>query len=464
VTRVQPPQTGSPGRPVAGPFEPLAGVFAGFLGLLLMAALIQWGNPVVLDDPAIGRINTLTPTGNPSSNARYWALAAIALLGFTLARKPGGPRWILFLPLVWLGWQFLSATTTVDGRLTRATLKHFTACVACFYLGLLALRRARLLPFTLPVIAGFLFAVWVGFDQHYGGLEDLRQFYDKLYRGELPPEIQRQYDTPQMRELFGRPEFQKRLASNRIFGTLVYPNALASAVLLILPMGFTTLCQLTRRFPFVVGGVVVGIFSYAALACLYWSGSKSGWLIGLLMAAVVLWRLPMSRRTKLLILALGTAAGLILFFARFSDYFRRGATSVEARFDYWKAALHVAIAKPILGSGPGTFSTEYRRIRSAESEMARLAHNDFLEQASDSGWPGFAAYLTLISGTLGVLYRQSTSNPLRFATWIGLFGWFLHGLVEFGLYIPALAWLAFTLLGWLWGTAWNEIDIKSTPE
>ena len=36
-----------------------------------------------------------------------------------------------------------------------------------------------------------------------------------------------------------------------------------------------------------------------------------------------------------------------------------------------------------------------------------------------------------------------------FAVWLGVLGWSLQSLVEFGLYIPALAWPAFTFLGWL---------------
>jgi hypothetical protein len=36
-----------------------------------------------------------------------------------------------------------------------------------------------------------------------------------------------------------------------------------------------------------------------------------------------------------------------------------------------------------------------------------------------------------------------------FAVWLGMLGWALQGFVEFGLYIPALAWPAFVMLGWL---------------
>jgi hypothetical protein len=90
--------------------------------------------------------------------------------------------------------------------------------------------------------------------------------------------------------------------------------------------------------------------------------------------------------------------------------------------------------------------------------MTRLVHNDYLEQASDSGWIGFIAFSTLILGSLAVLYRKLGTDPLKVSVWIGLTGWALQCFVEFGLYIPGLAWPAFTLLGWLWGTAPNEID------
>jgi hypothetical protein len=54
-----------------------------------------------------------------------------------------------------------------------------------------------------------------------------------------------------------------------------------------------------------------------------------------------------------------------------------------------------------------------------------------------------------------------SADPVSFAIFIGLLGWFMQGLGEFSLYIPALAWTAFALLGWLvgnGGTGGNQID------
>jgi O-antigen ligase len=80
--------------------------------------------------------------------------------------------------------------------------------------------------------------------------------------------------------------------------------------------------------------------------------------------------------------------------------------------------------------------------------MARLAHNDYLQQASDSGWVGFLAYLVWIGGIITLMFR-SGADPVAQAGFLGLAGWFSQGLVEFSLYIPALAWTAFTLAGLL---------------
>ena len=90
--------------------------------------------------------------------------------------------------------------------------------------------------------------------------------------------------------------------------------------------------------------------------------------------------------------------------------------------------------------------------------MARLAHNDYLEQASDSGLTGLLTYAIFIASALVWSFpaaararRPESDGWLTFAVWLGVLGWSLQSLVEFGLYIPALAWPAFTLLGWLLG-------------
>ena len=212
----------------------------------------------------------------------------------------------------------------------------------------------------------------------------------------------------------------------------------------------------------------MGIVSVAALACLFWSQSKGGWLLLLLQGGFAALFLPWNRQLKLLLIASALVLGLAGFFWRYSTFFQKGATSVSARFDYWRAALQTAKANPFFGSGPGTFALAYEKIKQPESEMSRLVHNDYLEQASDSGVAGLLTYSGFIVGALvwsltrakpmpdkseiGPASQSEQADPWpAFWVWLGVFGWAMQSLFEFGLYIPALAWPAFAMLGWLIG-------------
>jgi hypothetical protein len=53
----------------------------------------------------------------------------------------------------------------------------------------------------------------------------------------------------------------------------------------------------------------------------------------------------------------------------------------------------------------------------------------------------------------GQVAAAASDDWQTFTVWLGVLGWSLQGLVEFGLYIPALAWPAFAFLGWLLGRA-----------
>jgi O-antigen ligase len=187
------------------------------------------------------------------------------------------------------------------------------------------------------------------------------------------------------------------------------------------------------------------------LAGLFWSGSKSGWLIALAVGVFWLFRLKWSRRLKWMLIVALLLFGLLVFGLRFQNYFAKGATSVGARFDYWHAAARTSIDHPALGTGPGTFQRPYAQLKRPESEMARLVHNDYLEQFSDSGLIGGVAYLAWLGLLLWTVGRRAwkTSGWAEFAIFAGLLAWFLQAFIEFGLFIPALAWTAFTFAGCL---------------
>ena len=367
----------------------------------------------------------------------YVLLGLLCLICFTRWGFPSAIPRVIWLPLLaWFAWQFIAATQSVNPGLSGKVVFYFATILLLFLLGLSAGRSGPGLPphFWWPILGCLAWVLWLGFEQHHGGLEATRKEFYSLPDWQSYPA-----------------DYLKKLQSNRIFSSLVYPNAFAGLLLLILPASFLALIQLTARLPRPVRITIIGLVAYLAAACFYWTGSKGGWLIALGLAAIWALHLPFARRLKIALVAVLLLAGLSVFSVRFADYFRRGATSASARFIYWQGALKIAQANPVFGTGPGTFAIPFKAIKPAEAEMAKLVHNDYLEQLSDSGLVGFIAYSTAISALLVLLYRKSSKNTqsITFLIWIGLLGWAAQSLIEFGLYIPALAWPAFFFFGYL---------------
>jgi hypothetical protein len=370
----------------------------------------------------------------------------------------------------------------VDAGLTAATLWQLFGCVACYFLGALAIgapstASARTLPFQhagtvsgappprnafpfllVGILAAFAFCLVRAVDQR---LVEFPQSHRLLVEGErtgwtnVSPstllEMKRENAVVTTNGVdVANPVFLKKFSSGRVMGTLVYPNALGGATLLLLPLALTLAFGAKKLRP-AIRAMAVLLTCFLGGAGLFWSGSKLGWLIAMALGVLCLFRLKWPAKLKIAALAAIMILGLGIFTVRFHNYFAAGATSAGARLDYWRAAVQTTVKNPLAGSGPGTFQRPYERIKLPDAEMARLAHNDYLEQFSDSGIPGgifYGAWVVLALATVGRRVWK-TGNQIEFAIFIGLLGWFVQGIGEFSLYIPALAWTAFTLLGCL---------------
>lgn len=442
---MKPSRTAKPGR-AAPRNSPAESALALAAGCWLAISLLKFGNPVIFDSLITAPKNLAEFIFLPWPVAwGYVLLAGAAVLALRVAR-PQLTRadWPMAALLVWLVWQFFSNARSVEPRLSNPTLVHFAAVAASALIGWWALGRVPDLRwFWIPLILGYAYVLIHGFDQQHGGLEAARQEFYKTPNWEMYPA-----------------EYKLKMQSQRIFSTLVYPNAFASVILLLSPALLWKTWEISAAWPRVARGVVIGLLGYLAAGCLYWTGSKGGWLIALAMGLVLVLHLRLPRSWKTGIVAASLVFGLGFFFVRFSGYFQKGATSVGARFTYWQAAWQTALANPLLGSGPGTFQATYRKIKPPEAEMAKLAHNDYLEQASDSGFPGAIAFVAFVAGSIWMLYRQRPAGDWSFFTiWLGLFGWSIQSVIEFGLYIPAVAWLASAMIGvlWEWKTKGNGV-------
>jgi hypothetical protein len=449
-------------------------IYALSFGLFLGLCIWKFGNPVILD----------SIIATPVSRSDFWRDAwpthwvnwiflPLALTGvaITFSKKLRWPEtsWLWLLPLAWFGWQLFSATQTVDANLTATTLWQFFGCGACYILGVLLFGSDLALRWLLiGVLAAFTFCLVRAVDQRLFEFPQSRQMLvegEKVGWTNFKPEefleLKREHGIITTNGVnVANPVFLAKLAKGRVIGTLVYPNALAGAVLLLLPISLVFAFNNTSRLRPVIRAIVITLTLFFGGAGFFWTGSKLGWLIAIALGGACLFRLKWPARFKWLALTIVLLFGLGIFAVRFHNYFAAGATSVGARFDYWRAAAQTTLSHPLLGTGPGTFQRPYAQLKSPSAEMARLAHNDYLEQFSDSGMAGGIFYSAWILLALAVIGHRvwNFGSPSDFAIFAGLLGWFVQGIGEFGLYIPALAWTAFTLLGCLLGWSGNQMD------
>ncbi|MBI3853244.1 MAG: O-antigen ligase family protein [Verrucomicrobia bacterium] len=453
-------------------------LYALVFGLFLGLAILKFGNPVILDAKITPPVSLSAAwTDAWPTHWANWLLGWLVMSGAWLASKKkvhwSGGWWLWVLPIVWFGWQLVSATQTVDRTLTEATLWQFAGCLACYFLGALVMGPESALRWMLiGVLAAFTFCLVRAANQRLFEFPQERQV---LLEGErsgwtnFPPGVVQEMkrdgfiiSTNGME--VANPVIMAKYAKGRVHGTLMYPNALAGLVLMLWPLAIALAVNSTRQFRPLTRRVVIALTLLLGGAGLFWTGSKSGWLIALALGGASVFRLNWPKRWKGTALIVMAVVGLTVFAFRFQGYFAAGATSVGARFDYWRAAARITMEYPVFGTGPGTFQRPYARLKSPDAEMARLTHNDYLEQFSDSGIIGGLSYTTWVGLLLVTLGRRvwRSKGALPFAVLVGLLGWGLQGMVEFGLYIPALAWTAFSLLGWLFGGTANPFDNRTT--
>lgn len=393
----------------------------GSLALLAVLAPLKFGTPVVLQ-----------ATATPPADLWEWLffawpntlgvwLAGAATVCWLCDRESALGRWdcLGVLPAIFLATQLVSAPSSICRQSTTDTLWHLGACVGVFYVAASYARVSlnRVLA-GLTVAAGLV--VCLALQQHFGGFEQTRA-YAELYRNEIPEEV------------------VTRLTSNRVFASLVSPNALAGFLVLVTAPVVVWLYRRQR--------IVAAVAAVLLVFCLALTGSRGGFLAFAVVVAVGLsgWL----RRARWVVGGVVAVAGVVLL-AQQAGLVHFSTDSVSARADYWRGAVAIARDFPVLGTGPGTFGSIYPKYKTGNSEEAQLVHNNYLQMWCDSGVAGFVAFAGLWLVALGLIRRQQ-GDPIAVAIAAGLAGWVVHGLVDFDLYVPGVALPAFILFGLLQG-------------
>jgi O-antigen ligase len=111
-----------------------------------------------------------------------------------------------------------------------------------------------------------------------------------------------------------------------------------------------------------------------------------------------------------------------------------------SRLDLWRDMLPMVPRFPIFGDGWNAFATAFPWYQTLwKTEWIGEAHNDYLQVLIDGGVVGAA----LLGGLLVVVFRgalaRAVHSPLDLGVFGALFGFALHGLVDFNGQIPANA-------------------------
>jgi len=200
--------------------------------------------------------------------------------------------------------------------------------------------------------------------------------------------------------------------SNDIFSTFGNPNHLGGYMAMLLPIALVVGLG-ARRWPW---KVLSAVFVLAVLAELLKTSARGAWL-GAVAALVVLglYLAPELKRRPVqyfgcgaivvvLAVALMVTKGRHFLGHPLATLFQSGGnTSVEQRFEMWKAAGQIALNHPVTGIGPDNFALVYPQYQSAKwvaglgpNYLVNGAHDIFMNLLADQGFIGVLLFIALL--------------------------------------------------------------------
>jgi O-antigen ligase len=199
------------------------------------------------------------------------------------------------------------------------------------------------------------------------------------------------------------------------------------------------------------GGILSAIFSLIFVFLLgQMKIRRKGWMLFMVLLLTV-------------VIGYGFWIGLNPVLIRFEQIGEKGVHQTEARTDIWKDTYALARENPLAGTGLGTFGLAYRRFQTvALDKYVDHAHNDYLENLSDTGMVGFGLlFLPILYLFIRMIVSYlNDSHRYRRSVLLGCIGstlaMLVHSLVDFNLQIPANALIFALVLGIGYKTACVE--------
>ena len=200
--------------------------------------------------------------------------------------------------------------------------------------------------------------------------------------------------------------------SNDIFSTFGNPNHLGGYLAMILPIALVVGLG-SRRWPWKVLTVA---FVLALLAELLRTSARGAWVAAIASVVVlVLYLAPEVKRRPAQWFGGGAAVvvlAVVLMVTKGRHYLGHplstlfqsgGSTSVEQRFEMWKAAGQIVLDHPVTGIGPDNFALVYPQYQSAKwvaglgpNYLVNGAHDIFMNFLADQGFIGVLLFIALL--------------------------------------------------------------------
>jgi len=134
----------------------------------------------------------------------------------------------------------------------------------------------------------------------------------------------------------------------------------------------------------------------------------------------------------------------------------KDSQGIAMREDVLVYGLRASLARPVLGSGPGTFALAYQEYRPPsvlpDYMYVNVAHNDYVEVAVEMGWPGFClfGFLWLLVFIRAIRLLRQKAGPWEACCCAGAAAALLgFSLFNFIISIPCLLFWEFTVLALL---------------
>jgi len=232
---------------------------------------------------------------------------------------------------------------------------------------------------------------------------------------------------------------ETKLGQKRVFSTFIYPNALAGYLLIVFPLCVVRL-KIARSIKEKLFYISLTALSVYVMVL---TQSKGGLIVlsGLIFLMLWFW---VPEKGRKYVWVLGCFGALFWVWAIACSKMNTG--SWMARLDYWKSGMHMVRDHLFVGTGPGTTGYVYPKYMIAGAEETKMLHNNFLQFLAEWGLVPFICF----SAFWCLLLQKSKAifqDPVSTACALGLTAFLIHSLVDFDLYVPGIAVLAFAFHG-----------------